>query len=301
MSKTILPNLSAVTVAVTLGEPRVLCVLEDDFSGASRIPSGILHADSDDTLEMSMRSWVQRETGVEVGYVEQLYTFGDAQRSRDLDHRLLTITYLALLREAATLTGATWLAIYDFLPWEDHRGPSPAADKLLRDAVQQRVCGDEELLQRANFLFGWEGRTWDPIRALERYEFLYECSLVSEFFQDEKQAPTKDLPASRSMLFDHRRILATALSRLRGKLTYRPVVFEAMAPEFTLTQLQETVEALSGVQLHKQNFRRLIDKGNLVVPVGKKSIRTSGRPAALYRFHQEVVAERPRPGVLTPR
>ena len=63
------------------------------------------------------------------------------------------------------------------------------------------------------------------------------------------------------MRFDHRRILATAIARLRGKLKYRPVVFELMPREFTLTELQRTVEAISGRRLHKQNFRRLVEAG----------------------------------------
>ena len=45
------------------------------------------------------------------------------------------------------------------------------------------------------------------------------------------------------MRHDHRRVLATALSRLRAKIKYRPVIFELMPPEFTLLQLQNSVEA----------------------------------------------------------
>ena len=68
------------------------------------------------------------------------------------------------------------------------------------------------------------------------------------------------LPAlGEPMRFDHRRILATAIARLRAKLKYRPVVFELMPAEFTLTELQRTVEAISGRHLHKQNFRRLVE------------------------------------------
>ena len=61
------------------------------------------------------------------------------------------------------------------------------------------------------------------------------------------------------MALDHRRILATALGRLRGKLKYRPVVFELLPSAFTLLQLQRVVEALAGVRLHKQNLRRLVE------------------------------------------
>ena len=92
------------------------------------------------------------------------------------------------------------------------------------------------------------------------------------------------------MRFDHRRILATAIARLRAKLKYRPVVFELMPAEFTLTELQRTVEAISGRHLHKQNFRRLVETAALVEPTGETSTATGGRPAALFRFRREVRA-----------
>ena len=102
---------------------------------------------------------------------------------------------------------------------------------------------------------------------------------------------------ARATVLDHRRILATALGRLRGKLKYRPVVFELLPPEFTLYDLQQTVEAISGTLLHKQNFRRLVEKGRLVEGTGNVSTETGGRPARLYRFRREVVLERPAPGL----
>jgi hypothetical protein len=101
----------------------------------------------------------------------------------------------------------------------------------------------------------------------------------------------------RAMRFDHRRIAATAVQRLRAKIKYRPVIFELMPPEFTLTQLQTTVEAISGRHLHKQNFRRLVEGAELVEPTGAASSATGGRPAALYRFRAQILEERPVPGL----
>ena len=94
------------------------------------------------------------------------------------------------------------------------------------------------------------------------------------------------------MTGDHRRILATGIARLRAKIKYRPVVFEVMPDSFTLLRLQRAVEALAGRLLHKQNFRRLIDQQGLVEETGATSAESGGRPAKLYRFRREVVAER---------
>jgi hypothetical protein len=126
---------------------------------------------------------------------------------------------------------------------------------------------------------------WDDERVLERYELLYEAGLLSPE------------PLGKPMALDHRRILATALGRLRGKIRYRPVVFELLPATFTLLQLQRTVEALAGRRLHKQNFRRLVESGGLVEGTGQIESRTGGRPAAVFRFRREVLRERLTPGV----
>jgi hypothetical protein len=102
------------------------------------------------------------------------------------------------------------------------------------------------------------------------------------------------------MAQDHRRILATALGRIRGKLEYRPVIFELVADTFTLYQLQLVAEALAGRRLHKQNFRRLVERGGLVEGTGRLHHDTGGRPAELFRFRREVLKERPSPGVGLP-
>ncbi len=102
------------------------------------------------------------------------------------------------------------------------------------------------------------------------------------------------------MAVDDRRILATALGRIRGKLTYRPVVFELLPKTYTLARLQRVLEALAGVRLHKQNFRRLVVSGGLVEPTGRLDSRTGGRPAELFRFRREVLRERLATGVGLP-
>jgi len=125
--------------------------------------------------------------------------------------------------------------------------------------------------------------------------------LVAEARRDRGLSPNPaSPPLGEPMAMDHRRILATAMSRLRGKLKYRPVVFELMPPAFTLLQLQQCVEALAGMALHKQNFRRLVEQGGLVERTGEWEHGTGGRPAERFRFRREVVVERPAPGVRLP-
>ena len=127
---------------------------------------------------------------------------------------------------------------------------------------------------------------------LQRYETLWEAGLVPE-------AGGNAVPGQ-AMAHDHRRILATGIARLRGKIKYRPLVFELMPPAFTLGQLQRTVEALAGRRLHKQNFRRLIEQQELVEETGRMATETGGRPAKLFRFRRALLVERAVAGTKLP-
>lgn len=284
-------SLDAVVLAVTERTPRVLATSHDH--GPLALPSGPLDVEHDDTLERGLRRYVREQTELELGYVEQLYTFGDRDRAPDsATVRRLSVGYLALVQESTPLSDARWFDVYDLLPWEDHRGGTPAVLAELLPALARWADGDPARRQRLAMTFQ---SPWDGIRALERYELLYGVELVAERFRDDHRDPP-ELVTGVAMRSDHRRILATALGRIRGKLTYRPVVFELMTEPFTLLELQHTVEALSGVDLHKQNFRRLVLGSGLVEGTGQTRQTGAGRPAQLFRYRPEVQLERPRPG-----
>jgi len=292
-------TLDAVIVTVTEHRPRILTVSTDQ---GLALPSGPLDPLADATLELALRRYIREQAGIEVGYVEQLYTFGDLGRRPPRDDRELSVAYLALTRAERPAPGASWTEWYDVLPWEDHReGRPPLIEARIAPRLRAWAGGADgvDARRRATVTFGLARTPWDGIRVLERYELLYEAGLVPESWLDRGVPPPPDLLATGAMAFDHRRIAATALGRLRGKLTYRPVVFELLPSRFTLSHLQATVEALAGVRLHKQNFRRLVERAGIVEGTGRRAA-TGGRPAELFRFRPEVLLERPRPGLGVP-
>ncbi|MBN9022037.1 MAG: NAD regulator [Rhizobiales bacterium] len=286
-------GLTAAIVAVLEGEPLILVVAQAQASEAVGLPFGPFDPIVHRTLDMGLRAWVKEQAPLKLGYVEQLYTFGDRGRHAhpgDVGPHLVSVGYLALTRigresEALARTGASWRRWYDFFPWEDWRGGRPALlDEAILPALR-RWSQDDDADETARHAL---------------YELLYSAGLVPEATRDGRAAPIGTLPplaGGAPMRFDHRRILATAISRLRAKLKYRPVVFELMAPEFSLTELQTTVEAISGHHVHKQNFRRLVEAAALVEPTGAEVRTKRGRPAALFRFRREVLKERPAPGL----
>lgn len=263
------------------------------------------------SLQGGLRSWVERQTGCQLGYVEQLYTFADrpggARESEpETRNRAISIAYLALVSIAKENLPIEerWRPWYGFFPWEDMRFGEPPArtavlDRLWDWASEAGRARARDCLGRMLLTFGLNGFPWDEERALERYEMLYEAGLVAEAWWDRGMKPPADVTGGPGipMVADHRRILATAISRLRAKIKYRPVLFELMPPTFTLSELQKTAEALCGIALHKQNFRRLIAQQRLVEETGEIATATGGRPAKLMRFRSEVTLERPAPGV----
>jgi 8-oxo-dGTP diphosphatase len=92
------------------------------------------------------------------------------------------------------------------------------------------------------------------------------------------------------LAFDHGQILDYAITRLRYKLEYSAVGFQLLPETFTLRQLQEAYEVVLGEQLDKGNFRSKLRKTNVVEPAAG-FVETRGRPARLYRFRPDAVAE----------
>lgn len=310
-------GLNAVIVAVTAEVPRILTVARPGSEAAPEdaLPFGPLEPETDRTLDLGLRRWVREQTGLDLGYVEQLYTFGDEGRDAPLADlgpgaaRVISVGYLALAPQTAeTDAQATgWAAWPRLFPWEDWRRGRPALiEEVVAPALSawaHQAGGADAAARgaRARLLFAQEGAPWNEERVLERFELLYEAGLLPEAARDRQLAPSPvatDLGLP--MLSDHRRILATGLARLRGKIRYRPVIFELTPPRFTLLRLQRAVEAISGVRLHKQNFRRAVERTGLIEGLGRMDAGSGGRPAELFRFRRELLGALPVSGLSLP-
>ncbi len=291
-------DLIAVLVAVTNGDPRVLTIQDK-----RALPSGpfeIAHR----SLQSGLRAWVERQTRLPLGYVEQLYTFADKDRA-GAGQQVISISYLGLTREqpASGEYEASWAGWYSYFPWEDHRLGAPA---IIEERLEPRLrawietTADRDLRQT-----GCSAPRSPSASTGGRGTRSSCCSATNSSSRRAsfprrgaaRQAPratirTRAPQAGRSMILDHRRILATGIARLRAKIKYHPVVFELMPETFTLLQLQRCVEALAGRLVHKQNFRRLIEQQELVEETGETSQDTGGRPAKLFRFRRAVFTER---------
>ncbi len=186
-------GLNAVIVAVIEDEPCVLTVSSKagavDGEDLIALPFGPFEPGSHRTLDAGLRSWVEAQTGLKLGYVEQLYTFGDQGRDpREVDGgpRVISIGYLVLTRKSDPddLDHRGWQPWYQFFPWEDWRKGRPPVlrdhiePRLLRWVAAARGAPGRDRRERAVGAFGLEGTEWNEELVLERYELLYEAGLL---------------------------------------------------------------------------------------------------------------------------
>jgi hypothetical protein len=280
-------------VVMALKDRRAVVLTTQGEDGARALPFGPFDPVRDRTFERALRDFVTEQTGFRLGFVEQLYTFGDAGRATPRatpaadQRREVSVGYLALTPDAAEgqTHDAHWDAVFDIFPWEDRRTDNSPLRAALADGLALWAGDNDQRQARARALFALTPEhRWNEERVLERYELLYEARLVAEAWRDAGQPPQTPLLPGMTMGSDHRRILATGLGRLRSKLKYRPVLFDLTSGVFTLSALQAAAEAVSGLTLHKQNFRRGVERTGLVEPTGQLSSATGGRPAELFRF-----------------
>jgi hypothetical protein len=110
-------------------------------------------------------------------------------------------------------------------------------------------------------------------------------TIIGESELDAKWFDVKRLP---ELIFDHQEIIEKGLSHLMHKVRHEPIGFNLLPEKFTLLQLQNLYETILGVKLDKPNFRRKMNKMQLLIPCGEKQTGVAHRAANLYRFDQKV-------------
>jgi hypothetical protein len=306
----------------------------EPFAGLDAWPGGFMDWEGDrDSREAALRE-LREETGCPPPeHVEPLGSYSTNGRdprqfagARDADtgewvsrgSRVTTNAYLMLVRREGggfapahgdDAADARWLDVYTFFPWEELRSAAgrAAARAAVRalDAWAREHGGDRA--ERVEFAWGFGLREWNEERVPERLALLLEAGLADEAHRDVWGRPTgQDARGfGRAMAFDHRKIMADALGRLRGKIKYLPASLMALlGDEFTLDELQQGCEAIAGRPLHRANFRRAVaaakdDRATraprIVQGTGRRRTRDAGGPGVapeLFRFRQDTLRAR---------
>lgn len=89
------------------------------------------------------------------------------------------------------------------------------------------------------------------------------------------------------LAFDHARVLAAAVERLRSKVSYSSLPVHLLPEQFTLSQCQRVFEIVLGHSLEKSAFRRRLHDAGVVEQIPDAFERGNNRPAALYRLRAD--------------
>jgi 8-oxo-dGTP diphosphatase len=180
----------------------------EPFQKMWALPGGLVL--NNESLDHAVMRELKEEAGIDVNYLEQLFTFGSPDR--DPRNHAISISYFGLVR--------------------------PQDFQLAAQTDAEDVA-------------------WYNIKKLPR------------------------------LAFDHKKIIDTAIKRLRGKITYEPVGFELLDKEFPFSDLEKLYQTLLDQEIDRRNFKKKIMSLGILEELDTTIQRKSGRPARLYKFNKK--------------
>ncbi len=94
------------------------------------------------------------------------------------------------------------------------------------------------------------------------------------------------------LIFDHDKMIAHAIRRLRYRTSIKPIGFELLPEKFTMRQLQKLYEAILSKELDKRNFISKINSLDILIKLEDKDMMSSRKGSFLYTFDKEKYEEK---------
>lgn len=219
------------------------------------LPGGFVQPN--ETTEQAAARELHEETGVDDVYLEQLYTFSDI--GRDPRTWVMSCSYMALinsdkleLKAGEDAADAAWFQV---------------SYRLLREQKELMEDGYVKTLEYELKLSGEE-----ELSAIVARTLTVKTTSTSTNYK---------IVSNNGLAFDHAKIIACAIERLRGKVNYTDIALHLMPKLFTLTELQQVYEVITDKELLKAAFRRKV--ADLVAETDHYTENAGHRPSRLYR------------------
>lgn len=230
------------------------------FLGKWALPGGFVRPN--ETTEQAAVRELCEETGVEDIYLEQLYTFSDI--GRDPRTWVISCSYMALinsdkleLKAGDDAADAAWFKV-SYRPLREQK-------ELIEDGYIKTLEYELKLSSEEEELSAVVARTMTAKTTSTGTDY--------------------EIVSNDGLAFDHAKIIACAIDRLRGKVNYTDIALHLMPMLFTLTELQQVYEVIMDKELLKAAFRRKV--ADLVVETDHYTENAGHRPSRLYRRNLE--------------
>jgi ADP-ribose pyrophosphatase YjhB (NUDIX family) len=239
---------------------RLLMIKRGDhpYIGQWALPGGFVKAD--ESLDEAAERELKEETNIDDIYMEQLYTWGDA--ARDPRTRVISASYMSLVDSGALDIKA-----------------SDDADDAKWFTVSCKLYQEQKTLSEKGYM----------LQRLFKLSLSNEEDDLSAIVKTVKRVEGKVTKVEREIVesngigFDHAKIIAYGIERLRSKIEYTDIAFNLMPELFTLTELQQVYEVILGTELLKANFRR--KTADRVIETNEYTKDAGHRPSKLFKFN----------------
>lgn len=114
---------------------------------------------------------------------------------------------------------------------------------------------------------------------------LYQEIKASTDAEDVKWFNFKKLP---KLAFDHKKILDTAIERVRSKIRYQPIGFELLDKKFSFADLEKLYTTLLDREIDRRNFAKKMLALNIFDETDELAKgEGKGRPSKMYQFNKK--------------
>ncbi len=239
---------------------KVLMIKRGDhpYIGKWALPGGFISMD--ENLEDAAKRELKEETNIDGIYMEQLYTWGDVER--DPRTRIISVSYMSLVNSEKL-----------------HVKASDDADDAKWFTISYKIFQEEKTITEKGYVL----KQLYNLELSSGEEKLYSVLQVIKNVVGRTTQIERKIVSSQGIAFDHAKIIAYGIERLRTKIEYTDIAFNLMPEKFTLTQLQKVYEIILDKELLKANFRRKI--AELVVETNEYVTDVGHRPSKLYKFN----------------